>query len=143
MSGRDRGDWNPDAKVYIGNLPDRASKVDVETAFEKYGHLKNVWVARNPPGFAFVEYDDARDAEDAVRGLDGTKIAGGRVRVEMSHGRSRGRNSGPSRDRGYKARRYSPEYRRREPNSPPRLVSKFFLEPLMPHYLHSFAMRVQ
>lgn len=32
---------------------------------------------------------DPRDAEDAVRSLDGTKIAGSRVRVEMSHGRSR------------------------------------------------------
>jgi RNA recognition motif-containing protein len=132
MSGRDnrQRDWNPDAKVYIGNLPDRASKVDVETAFEKYGHLKNVWVARNPPGFAFVEYEDTRDAEDAVRGLDGTKIAGGRVKVEMSRQRSRPRSGYPSRDRGdhrgYNSssyRRHSPprnDYRRREPNSPPR-----------------------
>ena len=82
-------EWNPDCKVYIGNLSEGASKNDVEYAFAKYGPLRNVWVARNPPGFAFVEYDDHRDAEDAVRGLDGTKIAGARVRVEMSHGRSR------------------------------------------------------
>lgn len=82
-------EWNPDCKVYIGNLSEGASKNDVEHAFGKYGPLRNVWVARNPPGFAFVEYDDHRDAEDAVRGLDGTKIAGARVRVEMSHGRSR------------------------------------------------------
>jgi RNA recognition motif-containing protein len=34
-----------------------------------------VWVARNPPGFAFVEFEDPRDAEDAVRGLDGRCVS--------------------------------------------------------------------
>ncbi len=71
MSGRYRSS-NPDCKVYVGNLQENAVKSDVENAFFKYGPLKNVWVARNPPGFAFVEYEDPRDAEDAVRGLDGT-----------------------------------------------------------------------
>jgi RNA recognition motif-containing protein len=73
MSGRYR-DWSLDCKVYVGNLQENAIKSDVENAFGKYGPLKNVWVARNPPGFAFVEFEDARDAEDAVRGLDGTYV---------------------------------------------------------------------
>ena len=36
-------------------------------------------MARKPPGFAFVEMEDPRDAEDAVAGLDGTKICGARL----------------------------------------------------------------
>lgn len=64
--------WNPDCKVYVGNLQDNCLKSEVENAFAKFGPLKNVWVARNPPGFAFVEFEDSRDAEDAVRALDGT-----------------------------------------------------------------------
>jgi hypothetical protein len=46
-------------------LGNSASKHEIESAFSKYGTLRNVWVARNPPGFAFVEYQDNRDAEDA------------------------------------------------------------------------------
>lgn len=64
--------WNPDCKVYVGNLSESCLKADVEGAFSKFGSLKNVWVARNPPGFAFVEFQDSRDAEDAVQSLDGT-----------------------------------------------------------------------
>lgn len=57
-------------------------------------------------GFAFVEYEDNRDAEDAVRGLDGTRIAGSRVRVEMSHGRSRRPSHYSSIRRGNSGREY-------------------------------------
>lgn len=60
-----------DCKVYVGGLTKSASREDIERAFNHYGKLRNVFVARNPPGFAFVEFYDAQDAEDAVRGLDG------------------------------------------------------------------------
>ena len=53
-------DWDPDCKVFIGGLRDDANKYDLEDAFSKYGTVKNVWVARNPPGFAFVEMEDPR-----------------------------------------------------------------------------------
>ena len=33
-----------------------------------------MWVARRPPGYAFVEFDDRRDALDAIRALDGMFI---------------------------------------------------------------------
>jgi len=95
-------DWDIACKVYIGNLGNNASKYEIEDAFGKYGPLRNVWVARNPPGFAFVEFEDPRDAEDSVRGLDGTRVCGQRCRVEMSSGQSRGgdRDGGDRGDRG-------------------------------------------
>ncbi|KAF2361629.1 RNA recognition motif domain [Trinorchestia longiramus] len=75
--------------VYVGNLGNNAAKHELEAAFSKYGQLVNVWVARNPPGFAFVEFEDPRDAEDATKALDGSRICNARVRVEMSTGRSK------------------------------------------------------
>ena len=35
-------------------------RYDLEDAFTKFGPVKNVWVARRPPGFAFVEMEDPR-----------------------------------------------------------------------------------
>ncbi|KAI5752459.1 hypothetical protein M8J77_017148 [Diaphorina citri] len=83
--GRDRRSSNDDCKIYVGDLSTSSTKEDIEDAFSYYGPIKNVWVARNPPGFGFVEFEDRRDAEDAVRGFDGREINGRRVRVEMSN----------------------------------------------------------
>lgn len=60
-----------ECKVYVGSLPRNASKEEIERAFSEYGKLTNVFVARNPHGFAFIEFEDRRDAEDAVKALDG------------------------------------------------------------------------
>jgi len=70
--------WDVNCKIYIGGLRDDANRYDLEDAFTKYGPVRNVWVARRPPGFAFVEMEDPRDAEDAVRGIDGTRVCGSR-----------------------------------------------------------------
>uniref|UniRef100_A0AAY5KGU0 Serine and arginine rich splicing factor 3 n=1 Tax=Esox lucius TaxID=8010 RepID=A0AAY5KGU0_ESOLU len=54
-----------DCKVYVGNLGNNGNKTELERSFGYYGPLRSVWVARNPPGFAFVEFEDPRDATDA------------------------------------------------------------------------------
>lgn len=106
--GQQRENWNLDCKVYVGDLGYGCAKQELEEKFSKYGVLRNVWVARKPPGFAFVEFEDNRDAEDAVRALDGTKINGRRCRAEMSSGRSRWGNRGPP---GRNSRQYEGSYR--------------------------------
>merc|ERR1719391_1850967 len=82
------------AKVFVGGLDERTQKRDIEDFFRKSGPLISVWVARSPPGFAFVEFEDPRDAEDAVYDLDGRTICGRRAKVEMSNGKSRDRGRG-------------------------------------------------
>lgn len=39
---------------FTGNLNPDATVEDVESLFSKFGTISNVWVARRPPGFAFV-----------------------------------------------------------------------------------------
>ncbi|XP_051980317.1 serine/arginine-rich splicing factor 3b isoform X2 [Xyrauchen texanus] len=104
-----------DCKVYVGNLGNNGNKSELERAFGYYGPLRTVWVARNPAGFAFVEFEDPRDATDAVRELDGRTLCGCRVRVELSNGEKRTRNRGPPPSW---SRRPRDDYRRRSP--PPR-----------------------
>lgn len=98
-------------RVFVGGISGDVSKDAIEKEFGKYGKLSSVWVAQNPPGFAFVEYDDGRDAEEAVKSLNGqTLFDGNRVRVEHSRprpngGRGRGaprgsRPEGPGYGRG-------------------------------------------
>ena len=38
------------------------------------------------PAYAFIEMEDPRDADDAVRGRDGYDFGGSRLRVEMAKG---------------------------------------------------------
>merc|ERR1712079_7757 len=82
-----RGNQNLEYKVYVGNLGDRPPRREqLEDEFSYYGPLRNVWVARSPPGFAYIEFESKRDAQDAARGLDGKNIAGRRIKVEMAKG---------------------------------------------------------
>jgi len=83
-----------DCKVYVGELGTSGNRHEIEEAFGYFGPLRSVWVAKKPPGFAFVMFEDPRDARDAVRQLDGELICGRRIKAELSTGKSR-REGGP------------------------------------------------
>jgi hypothetical protein len=51
------------ARLYVGNLDPRVTARELEDEFRTFGVLRSVWVARKPPGFAFIDFDDKRDAE--------------------------------------------------------------------------------
>uniref|UniRef100_A0A8C3AS95 Serine and arginine rich splicing factor 4 n=1 Tax=Cyclopterus lumpus TaxID=8103 RepID=A0A8C3AS95_CYCLU len=78
------------SRVYIGRLSYRAREKDVERFFKGYGKILEVDLKN---GYGFVEFDDPRDADDAVYDLNGKELCGERVIVEHT--------KGPRRDGGY------------------------------------------
>jgi RNA recognition motif-containing protein len=42
--------WDPNCKIYIGGLSEDANRYDLEDQFAKFGPVRDVWVARRPPG---------------------------------------------------------------------------------------------
>lgn len=76
------------ATLYVGNLARDTRERDIEDLFRGVGRIKDISFKR---GYCFVDMEDRRDGEDAVKELNGKRVCGQRVSVESS----RGRGSGP------------------------------------------------
>lgn len=82
------------SRIYVGNLSSKTREKDLQEEFEKYGKVVRVDVKT---GFAFIEYDDERDAEEAIDRMDGETIDGRKVSVEKSKGGRGGDGRPPTR----------------------------------------------
>lgn len=60
-------------RVYVGGLPRDATSREVQDEFNRYGRVTNIWIARNPPGFAFVVSGAALGGRD--RNMAGSSAA--------------------------------------------------------------------
>lgn len=80
--------------MYVGGLVEGIKKEDLEREFDKYGKLNSVWVALNPPGFAFIEFENMQEAEDACSAMNGFEMLGATLKVELSRKRDGPRRGG-------------------------------------------------
>jgi len=87
-------------RIFVGDLGNRVGKYELEREFKSFGPITDVWVARNPPGFAFLVFKYPEDAERAVRDLNGRMVCGRRVRVEHARPYQTRRPRGNPRRRG-------------------------------------------
>ncbi|KRX81144.1 26S protease regulatory subunit 4 [Trichinella sp. T6] len=113
-------------RVYVGQLTSDIRENDLENFFKGYGRIREITLKN---GYGFVEFDERRDADDAVHDLNGKPLLGEKIRVEMAHrfsrdrfasgrgGGFRGRYNG---DRGYDRSRHGGRWERRRPVNPPR-----------------------
>ncbi|XP_022742361.1 serine/arginine-rich splicing factor RS2Z32-like isoform X1 [Durio zibethinus] len=80
-------------RLYVGHLSSRTRSRDLEDMFSRYGRIRDVDMKRD---YAFVEFSDPRDADDARYALNGQDLDGSRIIVEFAKGVPRG--PGGSRD---------------------------------------------
>jgi len=91
----------------MGRLPRDARRRDLEDFFKDAGFSKAVKDITLKTGFAFVEFEDYRDADDAVYELNEKELLGSKVILD--HARPNRSGFGGRREGGG-ARRYSSRY---------------------------------
>ncbi|CAF3857416.1 unnamed protein product [Rotaria magnacalcarata] len=118
-------DWNGESgyRLHVSPLNPRTTRRDIEEIFSKYGQINEVWMATNPPCFAFVNFKHRADAEEAIQAMDGKTIDNSRVGISFARKRTiggrrgggggGGGSYGNGGDRYPRGNRDSPRYRRR------------------------------
>ncbi len=76
-------------RVFIGGVPSDCREKDLDRFFGSYGRLRSKSIKN---GYAFVEFEDSRDADDAVYELNGRSLLGERVKLEFAKGTPHGRD---------------------------------------------------
>ncbi|KAJ3062938.1 hypothetical protein HDU98_001224 [Podochytrium sp. JEL0797] len=94
--------------LFIGRLPPDIKVVDLEDVFTKFGRIRRLDVKRGASfNFAFVEFEDQRDADDALRETDGKELPdlGCRLVVEYAKGGGSRREGGAGSNECFKCGR--------------------------------------
>ncbi|XP_063933107.1 uncharacterized protein LOC135144908 [Zophobas morio] len=78
------------SRIFVGNLSRNVRRSDLEKHFSEFGSIQKIDLKS---GYAFIDYKEQRDADDAIRELNYTKFDGQRIVVELS------RSSGHRRER--------------------------------------------
>lgn len=60
-------------RLYVGRLATTTRDRDLADKFSKYGRIREIEMKI---GFAYVEFEHVRDAEDAMRALDEKEVDG-------------------------------------------------------------------
>jgi len=94
-------------RLHVSPLNPRTSRHDIEKMFSKFGKINEVWMATNPPCFAFVNFKHRADAEEAIQTYDGKTIDGSRVGISFARKRTIGGRRGGSYSNGGGGDRYS------------------------------------
>jgi len=100
--------------IYVGNLPYRTEKEELQEVFEEFGEVESVDIivdrrSGRSRGYGFVSMPNEGEAKLAVEELNGSELDGRNLRVDFSRpkqeGQSRGRrHSGQRNNQGQRSR---------------------------------------
>lgn len=84
--GERRGDRDGESssQIYIAKLHRNTKESDLREAFSKFGKIKEVILKHN---YAFIGYDDAEAATQAIKEMDGKAFVNGEELVVEQSGR--------------------------------------------------------
>jgi RNA recognition motif-containing protein len=91
-------------RIYVGNLPFRATEDQVRELFSRYGPVENIaWIRDRDTnefrGFCFVEMGDAA-ADEAIKALNGYQMESRALRINEAQPREGGGGGGRGGGRG-------------------------------------------
>lgn len=132
MSRDSRSSRSMSTSLFIRNVPEEARQEELRSMFAKYGPVSDVYIpldyyTRRHRGFAYIQFEDPRDAEDAVYNLNRVRYCGRELEVEFARGDRKTPQMMRTKERGGGSRsgydRYEDDYdhrRRRSSSRSPR-----------------------
>lgn len=75
-------------KIYVGNLPFKATESELQELFEQFGEIKEAVIIKDryteeSKGFGFVTFDSPQAAQNALK-MDGKDLSGRSLKVNMA-----------------------------------------------------------
>ncbi len=92
-------------RLFVGGLSWNTTDEGLRTAFEEFGEVTDAKVITDRDtgrsrGFGFVTFSSEEDAEGAVEGMNGARLDGRAIRVDLAHDRRGGGGGGGGGGRG-------------------------------------------
>ncbi|XP_021417030.1 serine/arginine-rich splicing factor 10-like [Oncorhynchus nerka] len=81
----------PNPSLFIRNISDESRPEELRREFGRYGPIVDVYIpldfsTRRPRGFAYIQFEDVRDAEDALHNLDHKWVCGRQIEIQFAQG---------------------------------------------------------
>lgn len=82
---------NLSASLYVRGIAEKVRYEDLKKIFGRYGRIVDItlpvdYYTRDAKGYGFVEYEESRDAEEALHALDRYRLFGREIEVEFARG---------------------------------------------------------